>query len=153
MTSEASSAALSELPYPLFVVGTTGPTGPHFMIANWGTQASFTPRRFAVAIKGKARTLANLRNQGAFTINLLDPSRKPLVTELMKKKGEGANAGTGPLPAPRLDGAYAGFDCRLVQVVETGGDHALVIGEVVDGWKRGAGPALTLGDLGFSYSG
>lgn len=158
MTTDDASAALSELRYTAFLVGTYAADGgspppPHFMFANWGTQASFEPWRFVVAIKTKAHTLANIRAGGAFTLNLVDRGSGTLAREVMKKKGDGLAAEDGPSSAPRLVGAYAGFDCRLVEVHDIGGDHALVVGEVVDGWKKGAGPALTLPELDLSYSG
>lgn len=153
MTTDDASAALSELRYTAFVVGTQGAVGPHFMFANWGTQASFEPWRFVVAIKAKAHTLANVRAAKALTLNLLDLGSATLAREVMKKNGDGLAAKEGAAGAPRLEGAYAGFDCRLVETHDIGGDHVLVVGEVVDGWKTGDGPAVTLPELDLRYSG
>jgi len=129
MTVEDASAALSEIRSTLLVVGTQGESGPHFMIANWGTQASFDPWRYVLLVKKAAHTLAYLQKQRAFTVNLLNGSAEPgpLVKELMKRKGEGRKAEKGPLEAPRLPEAYAGFDCRVLETLDVGGDHALVV--------------------------
>jgi flavin reductase (DIM6/NTAB) family NADH-FMN oxidoreductase RutF len=153
MSVDDASAALGAVRSTLLVVGTQGEQGPHFMVANWGTQASFDPWRYVIAIKKTARTLRFLQEHGAFTINLLDEERKALVKEAMKKRGGKLEAAKGALDAPRLQGSFAGWDCQLLQVVDTGGDHVLVVADVKDGWKGGDGPALTLGDLDLSYGG
>lgn len=152
MTVDDASAALSQMRYTLLVLGTKGGEGPHYMLGNWGTQASFDPWRFVMMVKHEARTLANLRAHGAFTVNLLDEAHKDLAKQVMKGKADGKGE-KGALDAPRLPGAFAGFDCHLVEVHDVGGDHALVVADVVDGWRTGDGPALALGDLKLSYSG
>ena len=138
--------------YTLLVLGTKGGEGAHFMLGNWGTQASFDPWRFVMLLKREARTLANLRAHGAFTVNLLDAAHKDLAKDVMKGKADG-KGDEGPLDAPRLPGAYAGFDCRLIEVHEIGGDHVAVVADVVDGWKTGEGPALVLAEMKLSYAG
>ncbi len=67
MSEDDASAALSELRYTLLVIGTHAATGPHFMVANWGTQAAFDPWRFIVMLKHASRTLTNARSSTAFT--------------------------------------------------------------------------------------
>lgn len=152
MTVDDASAALSEMRYSLLILGTNGPGGPHFMVGNWGTQASFDPWRFVMLLKRDAHTLANARARGAFTVNLLDEAHKDAARQVMKGKADGQGA-KGALDAPRFPDAYAGFDCRVLDVHDVGGDHMLVVADVVDGWKTGDGPAVTLRDLKLSYAG
>jgi flavin reductase (DIM6/NTAB) family NADH-FMN oxidoreductase RutF len=154
MSADDASAALSEIRTTLLVLGTRGDAGPHFMVANWATQVSFDPWRFVAALKKSSHTLQNVQARGAFTVNLVraDEAGASLAKEVLKRKGDGMQAEEGPL-APRLAGAYAGFDCRMLQALDVGGDHFLAVADVVDGWKRGDGPALTLADLHFSYGG
>ena len=152
MTVDAASAALSQLRTTVLVLGTNGPAGAHFMLGNWGTQASFDPWRFVMLLKRDAHTLANVRARGAFTVNLLDEAHRDAAKQVMKGKADGTG-GKGPLDAPRLPGAFAGFDCRLLDVHDVGGDHMLVVADVVDGGRTGDGPALTLSDLKLSYAG
>src|ERR1051325_11369013 len=89
MSVDAASAALSEIRSTLLILGTNDPKGAHFMVANWGTQASFDPWRFVMMLKKTSHTLDYARKHGAFTVNLLDASRKALVKEIQKGKGEG----------------------------------------------------------------
>jgi len=153
MSVDDASAALSEMRYTAYLVGTLGPRGPHFMLGNWGTQASFDPWRFVCMIKRTAHTLENLKARRAFTINLVDAAHKARIQDIMRRKGEGLPGGKGALDAPRLEGSFAGFDCKVLDVHDTGGDHMLVVAEVVDGWKTGDGPAVALDDLALSYAG
>lgn len=153
MSVDDASAALTELRYSLLVIGTNGPTGPHFMIANWGVQASFDPWRFILMLKKTSHTLSYARASGAFTVNLLDASKRNLVTRLLKEKGEGFDGIDATIDAPRLKDAYAGFECKILDAIDIGGDHTLVVSDVVEGWKTGEGPPVTLPELKLSYAG
>ncbi|HEX2021155.1 MAG TPA: flavin reductase family protein [Candidatus Thermoplasmatota archaeon] len=153
MTTDDASAALTEVRSTLLFIGTKGPGGDHFMLANWGTQASFDPWRYVILLKKTSHTLANAKAAKSFTVNLLDAPQKALVTRLMKAHGDGEKGEAGPSGAPRLPQAYAGFDCKVLDVLDVGGDHALVVADVLDGWKRDGGPALTVQDAKLSYAG
>lgn len=153
MSIDDASAALSEIRSTLLLIGTKGDTGDHFMVANWGTQASFDPWRYVIALKKTSHTLAHAKKRKAFTVNLLHPDQKQVVTETMKSKGEGKKGDKGPVDAPRLPESFAGFDCKVLEVHDDAGDHMLVIADIVDGWKKGDGPAATVQELKLSYAG
>ncbi len=69
------------------------------------------------------------------------------------------NARFEPAPetgCPILDGAAAYVECRVIQIVDTGGDHDIVVGEPVGAAVFDAADAadmLSLPDLGWSYAG
>jgi flavin reductase (DIM6/NTAB) family NADH-FMN oxidoreductase RutF len=55
-----------------------------------------------------------------------------------------------------LEGAAAVIECRVVHLLDTGGDHDLLVGEVVNALilKEGnADTTLTLPDLKWNYAG
>jgi flavin reductase (DIM6/NTAB) family NADH-FMN oxidoreductase RutF len=57
---------------------------------------------------------------------------------------------------PIIAGAAAYLECRVVSITDNGGDHDLVVGEVVGAGVHKDGKAtetLTLPDLGWSYAG
>ena len=153
MSIDDASSALSEIRTTLLILGTTGSKGAHFMIGNWGTQASFDPWRWVMLLKKSAHTLDYAKKHHAFTVNLLPKDQKPLVLSLMKAKGEGHKGDKGALDAPRLPEAFAGFDCKVIETHDIGGDHMLVVADIVDGWKKGEGPAMSVQDAGLSYAG
>jgi flavin reductase (DIM6/NTAB) family NADH-FMN oxidoreductase RutF len=157
MATDDASAALGAVQSTLLIVGTEGPQGAHFMVANWGTQASFDPWRYVIAIKKTARTLEYLQKRKAFTISLLGEGEdaKALVKKAMgKKTKEGLPAEKSSVDAPRLAGSLAGWDCKVLEVKDAGGDHVLVIADIVDGWSSGEEPrAVTVQELDLSYAG
>ncbi|MHB8585155.1 MAG: flavin reductase family protein [Thermoplasmatota archaeon] len=153
MTTDEASAALSSVRYTLLIIGTKGEKGPHFMIANWGVQASFDPWRYVLLLESDSHTLAYVKKTGAFTVNLLGEDQGKLAKEVLKKKGEGLTGGPGPLSAPRFSDAKWGIDCKVIQTLDIGGDHTLVVADIVDGWGPKKGAALTLGEVKLSYAG
>lgn len=57
---------------------------------------------------------------------------------------------------PILEGAAAYLECRVVQMVNTGGDHDILVGEVINAGILKAGDVddtLTLPHIGWSYAG
>ena len=73
------------------------------------------------------------------------------------EKMDAAKISDGPVTGcPILDEAAAYLECRLVQIMDIGGDHDIVLGEVVAAGVRQQGDAsgsLKLSDLGWSYAG
>ena len=63
--------ALDELPYGVYVIGSSDGQTPNAMIADWVMQVSFEPRMVAVAFEDDSHSLSRIRNNLAFTINLL----------------------------------------------------------------------------------
>lgn len=147
MTIDDASSALSRLRSTLLILGTKRPDGPHYMVANWGVQASFDPWRFVMMLKRSSHTRHYAKTNGAFTVNLLDASQKALAAGIQKAKGEGHGGEGGALDAPRLPEAFAGFDCKVLEERDIGGDHLLFVCDIVDGWSKSDGPALMLADI------
>ncbi len=57
---------------------------------------------------------------------------------------------------PILQGAAAYIECKIVAILDTGGDHHLIVGEVVNAGVNnefGADETLTLPSIGWSYAG
>ena len=75
-STDDASSALSAIRSTILIVGTKSPKGPHFMIANWGTQASFDPWRYVIALKKEAHTTSYAKSHDAFTINLVTKDDK-----------------------------------------------------------------------------
>jgi len=103
---------------------------------------SLDPPRVLVCLDRDGRMATLVPETGTFAVSLLDRAQEFLAERF---------AGRAPLPdarlsgmphtlgrtgAPLLDGSLAGFDCR-VAATHDGGDHVIVVGEVV---------AVTLGE-------
>jgi flavin reductase (DIM6/NTAB) family NADH-FMN oxidoreductase RutF len=59
----------------------------------------------------------------------------------------------GKTGAPILEEAIAYFECEVREIANQSGDHAVVIGEVVEAGLARDEPALTLMDTGWHYGG
>ena len=59
----------------------------------------------------------------------------------------------GKTGAPILEEAIAWVECEVREIANQGGDHAVVIGEVVEAKVNKDEPALTLMDTGWHYGG
>ena len=165
--------AMHELPYGIYIIGSSERGRPNAMIADWVMQVSFAPRLVAIALENDATTLAAIRDNGAFTVNLLkqQDNGMALAAEFVqphraaKVRGRGDQAGlreydklagaeytTTERGCPILEAALAWLDCEAQDFVPAG-DHTLVIGRVLDGEVVASGDPLTSTFTGWVYSG
>jgi flavin reductase (DIM6/NTAB) family NADH-FMN oxidoreductase RutF len=182
MTSDASDTsehgdigrAVEEMPYGIYIIGSTRAGEPNGMIADWVTQVAFKPHRVAVSFESDAYTLENVRESQTFTVNLLahgrgagmalaqnfvQPHRASKVKGRTREmaaqtfeKLEEAGFRLTTTNCPILDDALMWLDCRAEQFVEVG-DHTVVIAHVVDGGVQQSDRPLTSLDIPWSYSG
>jgi len=93
-----------------------------------------------------------------FSVNVLGKEQKSVAEHFVKpasvagEKLQGIAYKPGKTGAPILDDAIAYFECE-VREIAAGGDHAVVIGEVVEAGVRKDVDALTLKDTGWQYGG
>src|SRR5579872_4072967 len=64
--------AMHVMPYGIYVIGTAEGGAPNAMIADWVMQVSFQPRLVAATFERDSSSLARLRRQRWFTVNLLN---------------------------------------------------------------------------------
>jgi len=161
------------MPYGLYIIGSKGSDNINGMMADWVMQVSFEPRLVAVSLERNSTTLRNLRETGFFTVNMLGAEQRSLAVkfcqprEASKIQGRSDEASAviydkmagipyqmGAVTAcPVLNEGIAYVECELHEIT-LAGDHALVIGLVLDGniLREGSEP-LTNRILGWSYAG
>ena len=167
--------ALHEFPYGIYVIGTTRDDRPNAMIADWVMQVSFSPRLLAVGFERDSSSLARIRDNGAFTVNLLNQAGNGMAlargfvqpANAAKVKGRSEDAAAQQVDklagiayqqserapgCPILDDALAYAECAAEQFVEAG-DHVLVLGRVLYAEVLNSGEPLTSTFTGWSYSG
>jgi flavin reductase (DIM6/NTAB) family NADH-FMN oxidoreductase RutF len=173
MPPDPVAEALELFPYGVYVIGSRSAQGErNGMIADWVLQVSFQPRLVLCSFENDATTLQNVRETGAFTVNLLPEGGQEIARAFVQprdaSKVKGRDEEEGPkvyhklaaVPhyvteetgCPVLEEALAWVECRLHQLVPAG-DHTLAIGEVVDGGVLRFGEPLTQRALGWSYAG
>jgi flavin reductase (DIM6/NTAB) family NADH-FMN oxidoreductase RutF len=167
--------ALEAMPYGEYIVGSFDEAGvPNGMMADWVMQVAFTPRMMAVSFENDAHTLANIRANHFFSINLLpnDEGGRQLYArfaqpyfdakivgrrhtaspEGIHHKLEGVAHRFTTNGSPVLEGVLGWLECEADGFVEVG-DHTLVTARVVSGELVRQSEPLTSSYTGWSYAG
>lgn len=158
MDDQAKKALLRMLDYGLFVVGAADGDQMNASTVNWLSQCSFQPPCVMVAIK-HGTTLHELITHGrVFSVNFLGKEQQALAEHFFRPVHQvGDKLGDitfhrGTTGAPVLENAIGSIECRVREVV-SGGDHDVVVGEVVEASLNRDAPLLTLADTGWHYGG
>ncbi len=163
MTADPIKEALYRLPYGFYSITTRNGDDVNAMVGNWLTQVSFEPRLIMFALSKTAYSHEVVTAGGVFAVNVFNKEDHDVVRHLTKsrlKKPDklAAVAWTpGPLTGcPMLEGAAAVIECRMAHLIDTGGDHDLLVGEVINAVILKPGDAttsLTLMDMKWNYAG
>lgn len=163
MSDDKIKDALLMMPYGFYSITSCTSDDANAMVANWVTQASFEPRLIALGLQKTSFTHGLLEKGGSFAINIFSQEDSEAIMPFTKGRSKNpdkmkdASYSDAPVTGcPVLEGASAYVECRVVQIVDVGGDHDIVVGEVVGGdvlKEIEASEALTLPKLGWSYAG
>lgn len=137
MDAADKKTALRMIPYGLYVL--TAESGDEIGAAtvNWVTQTSFEPPLVVAGVKTDSGVYAVLQKSRAFALNVLGKGQQGLAFTFFKpaqRDGDslsGEKFRRGATGSPILASTPAFVDCRVVEIVVRG-DHAVVVGEVVD---------------------
>lgn len=158
MDLEAKKKALRKIVHGVYVVGVKQDSKLNAFTATWITQVSFKPPLVVVGVSKDALSYQMIEASRVFVINFLGSDQKLLAQHFLKpahlggNKLEGVKFHLGKTGAPILEEAVAYVECE-VRDIHPGGDHAVVIGEVVEaGVHRDVDP-LTLKGTGWQYGG
>lgn len=116
------------------IVTSRAPDGtPIGLTANSFTSVSLDPPLLLVSIANNAGSAAALKQAEHFVVNVLQTSQQP-SSNRFAGKGEDRFATTpwhpGESGMPLLDGSLGSFECKR-HAIHDGGDHFLLVGEVV----------------------
>jgi flavin reductase len=129
------------------VIATDGPGGLSGATVTAMTSVSDSPPSLLVCLNATSRTLAALRQNGAFTVNTLSAAQQEVAEVFASQRGvEGearfaAHYGWSRQNQPLLAGALATFTCRVAELTEVG-SHIILIGTVEDTQAGGDGASL-----------
>ncbi len=163
MSDDPIKDALRMMPYGFYAISSRLEDDENAMVANWVMQTSFEPRQIALGLQKTCYTHALIEKSGVFCVNIFNKEDVEAIKPFMKGRSKNPDkmkeAAFRPAPetgSPVLDGSAAYVECKVLQIVDTGGDHDIVVGVVVGAGvsKPGeAGDTLSLPDLGWSYAG
>ena len=107
---------------------------PHGMTATAVTSLSLSPMLIAVMVAKKAKMAEILKPGVPFTVNILREEQAALSNHFagaIKPQEHPPEFSFVPWESgPRLDGCLAALGCKVTEVFD-GGDHWIVVGEVV----------------------
>ena len=160
MSEADPSAGISQAVYGLLAVGSVAADGTKdVMTANWGTQISFEPRLYAIAVQSDSHTASNIKAIGVFSINFMPCGTHDLALKFAahstsgEGRLEGQEASVHETGAPVLNSAVGWVECKVVDSNQPG-DHTVFFGEVVGGDVGPAtGKPTTLAGVDLSYAG
>ena len=153
MDENTKRKALLMIPYGLFVLGTKKGEELNASTVNFVTQASFRPPLIVVGVKRDSISFDYIKGEGVFTLNMLATGQKELAASFFKP------GRLGEVPfyiketgAPILKDAPAFIECRVTDIVDRG-DHAVVVGEVINAGIHYEAEPLTMAETGWKYGG
>jgi flavin reductase (DIM6/NTAB) family NADH-FMN oxidoreductase RutF len=142
----------------VYVIGVQEGQRLNAFTATWVTQVSFEPPLVVVGVRKDGVSRKMMQGSGVFTINFLGTGQKEFAQHFLKPAHAGGDkmAGVkyrlGKTGAPILEEAIAFIECQI-RAIHPGGDHSVVVGEVVEaGVSKDADP-LCLKDTGWQYGG
>lgn len=163
MSEDVVGEILRRFPYGFYSITSRSGDEVNAMVLTWITQASFEPRLIALALQRTSHTYGLVKAGRVFAVNLFQRGDfdiiRPLTKGREKEPEKMAEVAYSPAPetgCPVVEGAAAYVECEVEQILETGGDHDIVLGRVIGGesFRPGeAGDTLSLPDIGWSYGG
>ena len=158
MDPEIRKKVLRKIVHGVYVIGVCDGDTLNAFTATWITQVSFQPPLVVAGIKRDSLSYRMVESSRVFAINFLGAGQKLLAQHFLKpshlggSKLEGIKYRRGITGAPILEEAAAFVECRAKEIYP-GGDHAVVIGEVVEAGIHQEADPLTLRETGWVYGG
>lgn len=126
-------------PRPIAWISTRGTSGDNLAPYSFFNAVGYTPPK--VMFSGDPRdTVANVRETGVFAVNIVEEASWRLMNETSARFPQGTDefqavgvpkAECNEIDCPRVDGAPAVLECRVMQILDLPVDDHLVVGEVV----------------------
>jgi flavin reductase (DIM6/NTAB) family NADH-FMN oxidoreductase RutF len=158
MDDQAKKTALRMIPYGLQVLGVSDGKDLDVASINWTTQVSFQPPLVVIGVKKDSKPFGILKSGRKFALSFLESGQRDLAFAFFKtvtaengKFGDYAyeTADTG---CPIISDAASWVEAEVVSIDETG-DHAAVVGRVVNAGVKHEAKPLTLAEMGVNYGG
>jgi flavin reductase len=137
LTPESFKAVLGRFATGVAVMATTVDGAPHGMTANSVASVSLDPPLVLVCVERSARMAEKVASAGAFALSFLPAGRDELSLWFADagrsgaEQFEGVETSAAATGSPVLATSVGWVDCRLWASYD-GGDHVIVVGEVVD---------------------
>ncbi|MGH2730136.1 MAG: flavin reductase family protein [Actinomycetota bacterium] len=134
VSEEEFRDALKKFPSGVTVVTVADDDRLHGMTASSFASVSLIPPLILVCLDKTSHTRSLMTEGGSFAVNVLGAGQEEAsraFAQSGEKPFDALGYRTGKLGSPLLEGAIAWLECRATQVVD-GGDHDIIIGEVLE---------------------
>ncbi len=158
MDLQAKKHALRSLTYGLYVVTSGIDNEVCAGTINWLSQASFSPPLVMAGVKKENRLHDIIKQSGVFVVNILGDAQKDMAEAFYRpalienETLSGYSIKTNTTGVPILSNASSFLECTLTQIFE-GGDHSVVIGEVIEAGVHSEQRPLDMRTTGWFYGG
>jgi flavin reductase (DIM6/NTAB) family NADH-FMN oxidoreductase RutF len=159
MDATKKRKALRLFSYGMYIMTSRGKHGYAAGTVTWLSQASFKPPLVMAAIRRDSKLFVCLGESRVAAIHILSSDQKPIAQKFFSptKVSDGRINGepfvAGKTSAPVLKNFSAYIECQVKEIVDSGGDHAVIIMEIVDAELRDNVRPLVLADSPWSYAG
>jgi flavin reductase (DIM6/NTAB) family NADH-FMN oxidoreductase RutF len=137
-------AAMSHFASGVTIVTTEHDGKPYGMTVASFASLSLRPPLVLVCIEKSVKTHDALADAGVFGVSVLGADQGELSNRFASRvedKFDGVPVRRGELGVPLIEGAITTLECKVMERLP-GGDHTIVVGEVVDARTREGAPLL-----------
>jgi flavin reductase (DIM6/NTAB) family NADH-FMN oxidoreductase RutF len=139
----------------------TSRSGNHYggATVTWVSQASFKPPLLMAALRRESNVFQCLAESRIAALHILGGEQQDVArkffssTQVVDGVMNGEPFAEGKTSVPILQNALAHVECQIHQIVDNGGDHAVVIMEVVEAECREQVRPLTIAESPWEYGG
>ena len=159
MDAQAKKTILRKMPHGVYIVGVRNGAEVNAFTGTWLTQVSIPPPLVALGVKKDTHSFSMIKAGRVFSVNFLRKDQKAVAEHFVKpatvagEKLKDVRYRRGSTGAPVLEDALGFIECEVREIANESGDHAVVIGEVIEAGVHKDEPALTLLDTGWHYGG
>jgi len=158
LNEEAKKKILRQIPYGLYVIGVKGGGSVHGFTGSFLSQCSMKPPRVMLGVRHDTHSLELIKETKVFTVNLVSKNDRKVLEQFFKPAPPSGNRfgdvsfSLKKTGAPVLDCAVSYLECEVKEIFE-GGDHCIVVGEVIQAEVLKDEQPLIMSDTPWHYGG
>lgn len=159
MDLTAKKKLLRLIPNGLYVVGVKSGNKLHAFTGSWLSQISMEPPCIVMGVRKDSRALKMMKQDRVFSVNYIRKGNRDTISHFFKPVQQADNKlghyhfHTDVTGAPILDESIGFLECRINKVLSGFGDHAAVIGEVVNAKLKEDVLPIVMTDTPWHYGG
>jgi flavin reductase (DIM6/NTAB) family NADH-FMN oxidoreductase RutF len=159
MDLKAKQKTLRKISNGMYVVTSRSVNTYGGATVTWLSQASFKPPLIMTAIRRDSTVFGCLEESRLAAVHILGEGQEDIAGKFLltsKREGNflnGEEFEDGRTLSPILRRAPAYVECAVRQIIDSGGDHALVILEVIEAESREDVPPLLIANTHWQYGG